>query len=361
MTDRTPEVTAFADAAEWTGVRDDDREAWLALRSTMLTASDVGAILGEDEHRSALDVYVDKVTERKAQEVIALDDARFWGKVLEQPVLKAVADFYGWKYRRGGALLKSRRFPFLGATLDAEVERGDDAWLDFEGKTTRIPKGWDEESGSLPTRVLIQVQAQLLVTGAPLAIVFALLQGSRPCRIEVEPSAEFHALIAEEGEAFMERVHALNPPDPDGKDATRRALDRLYPKDDGSFVRLPPEAVVWTSEYQAVGAQIRALERRKEHVAQLLKNSIGAATFGLLPEPIGGKSCWRWTVQKRDGYVVEPSESRVLLALKEPPTSAPAPRLAAPANDTLLSQLAASAEGEAAKIRISKQRRRSRR
>jgi putative phage-type endonuclease len=355
--DPTPYVTAFHAHAEFTGVRANDRDAWLAMRGTMLTASDVAAILGEDEHRSALDVYVDKVTPRKGKEILGLDDPRFWGNVLEQPVLRAVADFYGWQYRAGGCLLRSRKHPFLGATLDAEIDRNDGiGWIDFEGKTTRIPRGWDEESGDLPTRVLIQVQAQLLVTGAPCALVFALLQGSRPVRIPVEPDADFHALMVEEGERFMEAVRSLAPPDPDGKPGARKALDRLYPHEDGSTVDLPEEALVWTREYQAVSANMRALERRKEQLAQQLKSRIGAATYGLLPEPVGGKSCWRWETEKRDAYTVEASESRKLLALKEPPESG-ARRLSGPANDTFMQSLEASVREPAEKIRFGKPRR----
>lgn len=58
-------VSHFLDDAEFTGVRAEDRAGWLALRRTMVTASDVAAILGEDQHRSALSVYVDKITERQ--------------------------------------------------------------------------------------------------------------------------------------------------------------------------------------------------------------------------------------------------------------------------------------------------------
>ncbi len=360
--DRTSEFTSFADAAEWTGVCAEDREPWLALRRSMLTASDVAAVLGEDDRRSALDVYVDKITDRQAQEVITLNDPRFWGTVLEQPVLRAVATFYGWNYRPGGALLRSRRYPFLGATLDAEIERGDAIWVPLEGKTTRVPKGWDEESGALPTRVLIQVQTQLLITGAPLAVIFALLQGSRPVQIIVEPSPEFHEVIIEEGERFMAMVASLDPPSPDGKAAATRALHQLYPRENGAAVALPVESLDWTREYQAVSAQLRTLERRKDHFKQLLMHAIGPAMYGVLPEAVGSKRCWRWSTQKRDRYEVEASEQRVLLALKDAPSGSPAHALLPAANDTLIDALEEStSETEGApRIRFGQRRRSTR-
>ncbi len=359
--DRTSEVTAFSAASEWTGVRDEDRQAWLELRKTMMTASDIAAILGEDDKRAALDVYVDKVVEQR-DEVLAIDDPRFWGSALEQTILRTVARYYGWKYRQGGALLRSRAYPFLGATLDGEVDRGDGrGWLDFEGKTTRIPRGWDEESGQLPTRVLIQVQHQLLVTGAPGAIVFALLQGNIPVQIPIEPSPEFHEIIVREAEAFMVLVARGTPPPPNGTEASGRALQRLYPEADGSAVALPREAIEWTREYQTTSVELKQLEQRKAYFAQLLKNSIGPATYGVLSEDVGGKRCWRWAAPKN-------SDNRALQALKLAPAGARNVARLPPAGDALVRALTESFSDNddrdvatVTPIRFGTKRRRSRR
>jgi len=327
--DLTPTVTAFHEAAEWTGVTDKDREKWLELRRTMVTASDVAAIFGEGEHESqdAYRVYVDKVAERKEPERITIEDARFWGR-LEQPILTLAAEYYGWNYRPGGALLRSRKHAILGATLDAEVDRGDGVWIDLEGKTTRMMRDWNEEEGDLPVHVLIQVQAQLLVTGAPLALVFALLQGSRPCRVEVAPSPEFHAIIVEETERFMDLVTRREPPTPTHK--STKALNRLYPRGDGTMVSLPSESVEWTRELQEIAKQQKVLESRYEELRNLLKDAIGSSTIGILPEEVGEKKLWRWQLQANPGYTVEPYESRVLLAMKDPGRVKKATRRAAP-------------------------------
>lgn len=318
QTDRTADVTAFFAAAQWTGVSVEDRPAWLKARREMVTASDVAALLGYDDHRSALDVYADKVCPPQ-DEVIGLSDPRFWGTVLEQPVLQAVAGYYGWQYRRGGALLRSRKHPLLGATLDAEIDRGE-GWLPFEGKTSRIPKDWDEKTETLPARVLIQAQSQLLVTAAPSNVVFALLQGSRPCQVEVEPSPEFHSLIVETAEEFVERVRTLSPPPPMEGKSERQALTRIYPKEDGTFVLLSSEAVEWSREYKEVGKQIKQLEKRRDHIADLLRATLGRATYGVLPEPVEGKRVWRLQTDKRAAYTVAPAEFKKLIALKEMPS-----------------------------------------
>lgn len=325
-------VTHFGAHAEFTGVTNQDRAGWLALRKTMLTASDVAAVLGEDEHRSALDCYVDKVTERRGPEEIGIDDPRFWGSILEQPILTAVARYYGWEYHAGGALLRSRKHPQLGATLDAEINRGA-GWEVLEGKTTRVPRGWDEDSGELPTRILIQCQVQLLVTGAPADVVFALLQGSKPVRVEVYPSPEFHAVIVEEAERFMDRVARMDPPPPDHTEASKRALLRLYPQDDGGGVILPDCAIDWTREIKAITAEENRLKARKEELKNMLRAAIGPATYGLLRQKDeDGQAAWKNALEHKPSYVVAAQETRALRAIKKVPpvrlaTSADAPAL----------------------------------
>jgi putative phage-type endonuclease len=316
-------VTHFHAAAEWTGIMDSDRDAWLDARHTMLTASDVAAVLGHDHRKDALAVYAEKITPRGPREEIGIDDPRFWGSALEQPILRAVSDYYGWGYQKGGALLRSRSAPWLGATLDAEVCI-DGVWVDLEGKTTRVGKEWSEEEENIPVHIILQVQSQLLVTGAPYAVVFALLYGSTPCRVHMQPNLDLHALIREETEAFMARLRTLDPPPPGATSASARALARLHPVDDGSVVNLPPEALEWSRELREIAAQQKLLESRELQLKNLIKSSIGDAQFGVLPDAVEGKRFWRWKTQERAGHVVAPSSSRVLLAMKS------GPRLALP-------------------------------
>lgn len=319
LADKTPTVTAFHQAAEWTGVMSDNREAWLDMRHTMLTASDVASILGFGRG-SAFSVYVDKITPRAPQRKHGIDSPLFWGNELEQTILTAVARESGWTYRKGGALLKSRAYPWLGATLDAEVDRHDGlGWVDLEGKTSQMTKEWSESEQDLPTSVLIQVQSQMVVTASPVGITFALLMGARPCQIDLEPSSELHSLIITESQRFMEQVRTLTPPPVDGTEATREALTRLYPLDNGSVVRLPEEAMDWSRELAEIRQQLKDMEARSDEIKNLLRRSIGSATFGVLPDEVDGKQFWRWQRQDRKEHIVKASSSRVLLQMKNGP------------------------------------------
>lgn len=314
--DLTHTVTHFHQGARWTGVLDNEREKWLAMRQTILTASDVAAIMGASPWRDALDVYASKVMDRVGgPEVPDINKPTFWGKLLEQTILRGVADYYGWDYMPGGALLVSREHAHLGATLDAEINRKDGhGWADNEGKTSVITKDWDEESESLPLHVLIQVQTQLLVTRAPYALVFALLQGSRPCKVEVFPNDAFHASIVDASLEFMERIQKHDPP-PAGP-SSEGVLLRMYPSHDGKTIMLPDSAVDWTRELFGIRKREAELAREKKRFQNLLKQSIGKATFGELPEAVDGKRFWRLIEQEREGYTVEKGSYMALNDLK---------------------------------------------
>lgn len=381
---RTEDVTAFHGAAEFTGVTSKNRAGWLALRKTMLTASDVASVLNLDDdapafRKSALAVYVEKVTDpqpdlmdltpaelramppaRRAELLrLIFNDPRFWGSKLEQAYLTTVAEYSSWTYREGGALLRSRKHPWLGCTLDAEIDRDDGlGWVDCEGKSTKIPKGWDEDTGSLPTHIIIQAQAQLMVTGAPVALVVALLQGSRLVQIPIDPDERMHAIFAEEGERFMERVRLLDPPPPDWRESSTDALGRLYPGEDGAVVDLPAECVEWTRELHAIAEQLKTLERRDTQIRNMLKHKIGPASFGTLAEPVDDKAGWSWKTNK--------AGQRVLRALKRTPVGARVYGLNGPAvanDDSIIGDLEESLaeDGTAPVIRFPGKRQQKRR
>lgn len=295
----TDDVTHFGDSCEWTGVTNANTEAWLQARREILTASDVACILGEapESWGSAYKVYVAKICPPEPEEV-TINSPLFWGAKLEQTILSETAAYYGWEYHPGGALLRSKKHPWLGCTLDAEIDRGRD-WETMEGKTSQVTRAWDEEEEKLPNHVLIQAHSQLLVTGAPCNVVFALLVGCRPCQIDIEPNASLASVIIEKGEEFMDRVRRMDPPDPDHTDASKKALERMYSGETGNAVQLPKVATEWALELVNLIEESKVNERRQNQIRNLLRQSIGHASYGLLDEEVDGKRFFSWKTDKR--------------------------------------------------------------
>lgn len=287
----THAATHFGDACEFTGVRDDQRDEWLAERQRVVTASISAAILGLDPRRDFFSVYVDYLLPPRNIEP-AITSPMFWGKALEQAILTNAAKWYGWRYQAGGALLRSRSKPHLGATLDAEVQPyNNPAWHILEGKTTSVflRKDWEDQDEP-PTRVLFQVQHQLMVTHAEQAVVFCLIGGNTPVKIDVHPDPELWDLIDDAAQDLLQRVAERNPPDV--TELSRDALMRLHPASNGTALWLPDIGIDWTRDLAEIDKQTKELERRREELRNRLRLAIGDCAYGVLPEAVNGKRMW---------------------------------------------------------------------
>lgn len=319
VADRTAEVTHFGDACEWVGITSDERQAWLNVRRDYLTASDMAAILGQDSRKTAFQVWVEKVSDRAENAEADFYSPMFWGAALEWPIAQIAAKYFGWQITRGGALLRSRRYPRLAATLDAEVWVAD-RWLPYEGKNTSyfLRRDWDEETQSPPKRTLIQAQHQLLVTGAPTDVVFCLIGGNTPCRVLVERNEAFHSYMLEKAAWFWELVERRVPPPVTAADG--EAIGKFFPaENDGSVVRLPIEAREWTERILKLDAEVKRAQAEAEELRNRIRMCIGSGTYGVLDEPVEDRRYWAWKEQQRASYIVKASTSRPLTRIKHGP------------------------------------------
>jgi predicted phage-related endonuclease len=316
--DNTSAVTAFSEHAFFSGADDSDRDGWLKARQMLVTASEMPALLGIDPRRDALDVYVSKLV--PSNDVYhGLNDRRTWGKALESGIATEAARAYKWyDMRMSGALLVSRELPIIGCTQDAEVHENihEDKWCSYEGKTVEVyrAQGWDEETGTMPDHVIAQVQTQLFVTRAPKSIVTCLVGLSKLVRIDMYPDQEFFALIRDAGEDMARRLESLEPPPVSWRSGN--ALKLLYPQENGERVGLPKEAIDWTRELQSVTQTIKANEERREELRNCIKQAIGCASVGVLPEPVDGIAEWSNNTTERGEYTVQASSFRVLRSKK---------------------------------------------
>jgi predicted phage-related endonuclease len=295
---------------------DRDREIWLNARRGMVTASVSSALLGVSPFADALDVYADfvapKPTSEKDQKLDITHPA-FWGKALEQAISGAVANYYHWEIEPGGELLQSKDHPFLGATLDNEINNGT-GWGIYEGKTTSIWRSgeWKDDS-TPPDFVYVQNQHQLLVTKASYCVTFVLVGGQTPKSFVVEPNPDIHRLLIEFGESFMARVRSMSPPPPTTKSAA--ALVRLYPG--GAYDKstpvnaetalgMPKEALDWTRDYYEASSLLKMAENQKALALNHIKACLKDKPYGILPEPVDGASMWRWVLEGSRGKVIRP-------------------------------------------------------
>jgi putative phage-type endonuclease len=278
--------TQFGDAAE--PVLDsrgqpamaDRRPDWLVARRSGIGASEAAAVMGlgpkrEDgtPYRTQLEVYADKVAEGPATDHGS--EKAHWGQLFEPVILEEFARRTERRVRAGGLLMRSRTERHLICTLDAETEVDDPGVIEI--KTT----GWQAEKWAeeLPVWIQIQVQHQLLVTGATWATVVWLPFPERRLRwIEVERHESFQQMLLEDVAAFWKRVVARQMPNVDGSASAKRALQRLFPEDDGSTIQLAEHGDF--GDWITLARELNELkEDRKQIVAREdeIKNWLAAA------------------------------------------------------------------------------------
>lgn len=260
-------------------------EAWHALRAQHVGASEVAALF-HAQPDYAPGVFALWHTKAGLVPRENVDNPRTqWGLRLEDAIAAAAAEREGWRVQPG----QYASHPCgLGATLDRIIaEPGEEerkAGLTGPGVLElknadwiAHRRAWGEEP---PTHILIQLQAQLLATGFGWGAV-AVLVGGNDLRIyRYRPRPKIQAEIQKRVAAFWASIRAGRKPDPDGSDATFRALRVLHPEvtEDEEPVDLTEdnEAPVLAAEALALAKQRKDIEKQEAQVKAQLFAKLGS-------------------------------------------------------------------------------------
>jgi putative phage-type endonuclease len=178
-----------------------------ARRRRYLGSSDSAALFGLDPYHTATDVYWSKVMHLRDTGTKSTEAGNF----LETALL-AYAESRVGPIERDVMVVDAGGL--LCANLDGRV-RGDGDLVECKYDAQHAGDWGQELTDEVPTRVMIQCQHQLLVTGAAVVWVPALILDYRAqFRLyRVDPHAELMEAIRAEGTRFMvEQVAARVPP-----------------------------------------------------------------------------------------------------------------------------------------------------
>lgn len=297
------------------------REQWLLRRRSMLTASDVAAVLGFDPRRGPLAVYLDKIgLDTRGED----ERARRWLR-FGRDVEGAIANWYSDETGRLAVDLGAHEIqihpdlPWLGATLDRQTggspehpdpfrrqDLGDlTAPLEIKAAASTNAREWADEP---PLHYQVQLQAQMACTRAQWGSLCALIGGVTLAWRDLLRDDAFLAAALPKLEAFWARVQRRDQPEADALPGTSEAIRRAWPTDDGETVDLGPHALALVEEREAAQQAIESAERRKALASNQLRALMGPATFGAL---VDGSWLSLRTV-KRARYVVEETSYREL-------------------------------------------------
>ncbi|MCG9042382.1 YqaJ viral recombinase family nuclease [Laribacter hongkongensis] len=267
-----------------------DHQSWLGLRQQGIGSSDAAAAIGLSPYKSPLALWLEK-TGRKAPDDISGKDAVVWGTTLEPVLARVYAERTGRKVRRVNAVLQHAEHRFMLANLDREVVGCEDGPGVLEIKTAGYHSSAQWEDG-VPVAYQCQVLHQLAVTGHAWADV-AVLIGGQDFRIyRIQRDDDKIADLIEREAAFWQAVETDQQPAPDGSDDAARALQWLFPQDNGDTLDLTE-----SSEFNALFGDLLAIRQRKEEtetiearLKQQLQAALGSATSAVFQ---GGKISWK--------------------------------------------------------------------
>lgn len=130
----------------------------------------------------------------------------------------------------------------------------------------------------------LQLQHQLLVTGCRYGYLVASIGGEPPVWAEVPADPEMHRILLRTYARFWQSVMDNVDLPADYSDVTAKAISARYPKDNGATILLPEEAQAWWAEYQDAHETLKPLEEKKAAARNNLKQAIGEASYGRLPD-----------------------------------------------------------------------------
>jgi putative phage-type endonuclease len=227
------------------------KDEWLAIRQRGIGASEIAAIAGFDQYRSAVEVYHDKRGEytRDVRDFVK-QQARL-GQLMEPVIAQLFAERSGHDVASTGGdhvMYANDERPWMLATLDyvALYTSGPDAGAcgPLECKT-RTKWQMDQWAGEAPpVGPYLQNQWQMAVTGWSVGYVAAVIGGEGPHLYRIERNDEMIAGLIGIAEEFRARVAHARPPAPDDSEALAGFLsDRWRAPESGKTVDAPATAV----------------------------------------------------------------------------------------------------------------------
>jgi putative phage-type endonuclease len=260
---------------------------WLEARQHGIGASEAAAALGLSRWESPYALWARKCGLTPPPEPSIPMQI---GTALEPMIAGLYQAETGIALRRVNRLLRSKAHPWMLASLD---RRGEDGRL-VELKWTARGDGYGEPgTDEVPDEVLVQVVAQMAVTGAASADV-AVVRGSRfDIYGPIRRDADAERLVIEGTEAFWGHVTRREQPVVDGSDATARALAAAYPDDNGEELLAGDDVAELARHYRHATGLRDELESEIAALKAQLQAVMGPATALVIPGV--GRITWKAT------------------------------------------------------------------
>jgi len=273
--------------------------------NTGVGGSDAPTILGLDEYKTALELYLEKRGELEPNDLSDNMAVRA-GQIYEAPTAEWWSELEGKKIRRVNKTVYHPDNHHIYAHVDRRIV-GERAGLEvkFRHGAMASKYGPDGTDQVLDTDI-VQCQHYMSVFDWTHMYMAVHLGGGDLRRFIIPRDQPLIDAIFEEESLFMLGVTAGTPPalDFDNR-ATGDALRRIYPGTNGETVILDNEALHWKAVRDEAAAAAKMYEAIVKGADNHIRMMMGEHAKALLPDGSGG---WTRKIVKRKGYEVEPSE-----------------------------------------------------
>ena len=305
--DTTPLDWWEADAIEQTHGHV-SRTDWLAERTSGIGGSDVARIVGASPYGSALGLWGEK-TGRCQPDAPTDIDAVEMGHLLE-PV---IAERYAAKHGIASTLwprytiVVDDDYPHHRCTPDALT------WHDGGWALVQLKTASERERGrEVPLHYALQCQWEMMVTNVDRCHLVTLYGGRYLEAVVLAAEVPLQTYLAHWARRFWSLVETRTEPtrelyagvDPE---IVVKDIKRVWPKESGEIVPLPPDIAEASKQIATLNAAIRGAEKRKKEIQQEIIRIIGPAYAAEMPDGSG-----MWTYKQQHNGPRAAFDSRVL-------------------------------------------------
>jgi putative phage-type endonuclease len=283
---------------------------WHELRKNGIGASESAAILEvEGAFGTPLKVWASKMDDYEREEGDeAFEERMRIAHRMEPIILAELKSDTSWMIEMDGTTYRHPEFPYLTATPDAWA-RMPEGWglVELKNVSEWAADEWGEEA---PLKYQVQLQHQMLVTGARRGVLAAVLGGNRFVRSPIiERNDDFIKRLFEKLTDFWKLVCDGDMPNISGPDLD--LLKKMH-GDDAVATELPYEAGEWDEMLAKAKEQIKHWEKVKAEQEAQIWNALDNATIGALP----GGGAFKVITATRDPYSVKGTTYKYLRKVK---------------------------------------------
>lgn len=277
------------------------REEWHAARRQGLGGSDAAASMGLSPYMSPVALYLDK-TDPAPDVDKEIFEA---GRRAEPLILKWFEDQTGLKVDRYPVLLRSRRWDFMLANIDAIVtnENGQRSILEAKNVGSYAAKDWADGP---PLHVRLQGQHYLAVTGLDFVYFAALIGGNKFTWFEVQRDEALIADMVKAEERMWTLITMRRMPDIDGSESTREALRAHYGGMEREEVEVGGDFLTLLQQRAAQKVVVSLAESKLNEI----ESKMIVAMQGAEIATHHGVTVATWRVTNKRSYTVKESTSR---------------------------------------------------